>query len=288
MPSASESKLPHNSLEKTLKEIEGLISLPEIYLKFRQLMDDPNSSNEDFSALVGCDPNLSATVLKIVNSALFGFPGQIDNISRAINLLGIGQLHDMVLGTSAIASLDFPNDIVPLKTFWRSSLFSGVLARLLASQLKIQDSECFFVIGLLHEIGHLILYAKYREQSIQAIANFNEGNQTLAVAEQNILGFHYGQAGANLMAQWRLPTKFQVMTYYQPTPTDAPLHPLGTALIHLAHGYAQKYLVNTGQNIERLIVPEAWKILDLNPKQVEITLEKAKQVSADMEKAILR
>ncbi|NOS74800.1 MAG: HDOD domain-containing protein, partial [Methyloglobulus sp.] len=100
MPSASEYKPTHNSLEKTLKEIEGLISLPEIYLKFRQLMEDPNSSNEDFSALVGCDPNLSATVLKIVNSALFGFPGQIDNISMAINLLGIGQLHDMVLGTS--------------------------------------------------------------------------------------------------------------------------------------------------------------------------------------------
>lgn len=288
MSSASEPQLSLNSLTQILKEIEGLISLPEIYLKFRDLMANPNSTNDDFSELVSCDPNLAAIVLKVVNSALFGFPGQIDNINRAVNLLGIGQLHDMVLGASAIASLDFPNDIVPLKTFWRCSLFSGVFARLLGNQLNIKNSECLFVIGLLHEIGHLIIYSKYPEQAKQAIASLTQEMSMIANAEQQILGFHYGQVGAALMAQWQLPLNFQIITYYQPTPTDAPIHLLSTGIMHLAHGYAHCNCSDDGQPIEQLIFPEAWKILDLLPEQIEPMLENAKQVSSDMEKAILK
>lgn len=288
MTSASEPRLLDNSLNHVLKQIEGLVSLPEIYLKFRALINDPTSTNDDFSKIVSCDPNLAAIVLKVVNSALFGFPGQIDNIKRAVNLLGIGQLHDMVLGASAVSSLNLPNDIVPLKTFWRTSIFSGVLARLLAHQLKIRDHESLFIIGLLHEIGHLIMYAKYSAQAKQAIANVNNDKPFIHVAEHAILGFHYGQVGALLMAQWQLPINFQVITYYQPNPPDAPLHPLNTALLHLAHGYAHKYFHDTGLTLEQLIIPDAWKMLDLTPGQIDSILEKAIQISTEMEKAILK
>lgn len=286
MTRSSEPKLIDDSLYGVLKEIDGLISLPEIYLKFRRLMDDPASTNEDFSQVISCDPNLAAVVLKVVNSALFGFPGQIDNISRAVNLLGIGQLHDMVLGASAVSSLDFPNDIVPLKIFWRSSLFTGVLARILAHKIKIPGYESMFIIGILHEIGHLIMYSKYSARSKQAIASVNKENPFIHFAEYATLGFHYGQVGALLMAQWQLPINFQVITYYQPNPADAPLHPLNTALIHLAHGYAHKHFYKTGLELEQLITPEAWNMVDLTPAHIESVLDEAFQMSMEMEKAI--
>lgn len=250
-------------------------------------MEDTNSNIEDFSAVVRCDPNLTSTVLKVVNSAFFGFPGQIDNISRAVNLLGIGQLHDMVLGVSAMASLDLPNDIMPLKTFWRCSLFSGVLAKLLAKQLKIRQGERLFVIGLLHEIGHLVIYAKYPEQAKLAIDLCHDGNQMLHITEQNLLGLHYGQIGARLMAHWQLPVHFQKITHYQPTPAKALEHPLETTLLHLVHGYAHKLFCDTGQTLEQLIIPDAWKMLELMPDPIESALETALQVCSDMEKAIL-
>ena len=126
------------SIDQSIQEITALVSLPEVYLKVRQLMDDPSSDIDDFAKVIRYDPHLSVTVLKVVNSAFYGFSGQIDSIARAVNMIGIGQLHDMVLGISAISSLDFPNDIMPLKTFWRCSLFSGVLSRLLAEQLMKQ------------------------------------------------------------------------------------------------------------------------------------------------------
>jgi HD-like signal output (HDOD) protein len=68
------------------------------YAKLRELMEDPNSSIEDFSVVVSSDPTLASTVLNVVNSDFFGMSGHIDNISRAIALLGIGQLYDIVFG----------------------------------------------------------------------------------------------------------------------------------------------------------------------------------------------
>lgn len=286
---AYELQLPLKSVEQTIKEIEELVSLPEIYLKFRRLMEDRYSTIGDFCEVVGSDPNLAAKVLKVVNSAFFGFPGQIDSISRAITLLGIDSLHNMVLGASAMTSLDFPNDVVPLKTFWQCSLFSGVLTRLLAKQLEIRNSEGLFVIGLLHEIGHLIIYSKYPGEAKEAIELRNKGNhQMIHFAEQAVLGFHYGQMGASLMAQWQLPVIYQVMAYYQPTPADAPEQQLGVAILHVAHGYAHHYFADTGQTLEQLISPDAWKTLNLAPSQIQATLEKAIEASSEMEKAILK
>jgi HD-like signal output (HDOD) protein len=80
-------------------------------------------------------------VLKLVNSTFFGFSGQIDSISRAVDMTGIGQLHSMVLSISTISTLNFPNEIWPLKEFWRSSLLTGVLSRLLAEQLNIKQGD---------------------------------------------------------------------------------------------------------------------------------------------------
>ena len=287
MISTDEFKAPLNSIEQSIIEISSLISLPEIYLKIRRLMDDPHSSMEAFCEVISYDPNLSSTVLKVVNSAFFGFPGQIDSISRGVVMLGIGPLHDMVLSTCAMSALAMPNEILPLRTFWRCSLFAGVLTRILANQLKIRTSDRLFVVGLLHEIGHLVIYSKFPEQAKQAIETSISSKQSLHLAEQNLLGLHYGQVGSKLMAQWQLPSHFQAMTYFQPTPALAREHQAETMLLHLAHGYAQKHFGQTGQTLDELIIAEAWAMLDLLPEQIEGSLDAALQLCLEIEQAIL-
>lgn len=91
-----------------------LVTEPESYIKLRKLMENPVSSIEDFTEVVCCDPNLTATVLKIVNGAFFGLPGKIDNISRAVSLLGIGQLYDIVFGDSEMGSLGMSGNLAYL------------------------------------------------------------------------------------------------------------------------------------------------------------------------------
>ncbi len=77
-----------------------LVSAPEVYVRLRKLMEDPNSTIEDFSKFFSNNPEVSSEILNTVNSPFFGFPCQIDNISRAIDLLGIGQVYEMILSDS--------------------------------------------------------------------------------------------------------------------------------------------------------------------------------------------
>lgn len=274
--------------EKELQQVTDLISLPEIYLKIQSLMDDPTSDIEDFSRVIGVDPNLSAKILQLVNSAYFGFAGSIESISRAVKLIGIGQLHMMVLGISAVSSLDYPNDIVPLKSLWRSSLFCGCLSRELGLHLNLRGGERLFIIGLLHEIGHLVLYAKFPEQAKQVLQHAAEQALRIEQAEQELLGCHYGEIGAKLMAQWKLSEDFQNLIRCQPNPGQAEDNQVETAILHIAHAYAQKQLIEPELPLHETIDNAAWAITGLSPDIVQQNLDAALSKSADMEKVIIR
>jgi HD-like signal output (HDOD) protein len=276
-----------SEIEQRLREVTELISLPEVYLKVRRLMDDPTSDIYDFAEVISVDPNLSTRVLKVVNSAYFGFPEPVDSIARAVNMIGIGQLHNMVLGISAISSLALPNDILPLNTFWRASLFSGVLARLLAQQLKLAKGDQLFIAGLLHEIGHLVLYSKFPLQALAAQKIAEDQGMAIHEAESKLLGYHYGDIGAMLMANWNLPEKLQSLTRNQPAPHLANENKTESMLMNLAHACAQ--CVTTGKTVaaDNLFDAEIQAMTGLTQAELENSMEEARSISADMEKVIL-
>lgn len=272
-------------ISSRLHEVTELISLPEVYLKIRQLMADDDSDIADFAEIVRLDPNLSLAVLKMVNSAFFGFSRKIENVLQATNMIGIGQLHIIVLGLSAISALDYPNKLIPLKTFWRSSIFTGVLAQLLAQRLKMPNSEKLFIKGLLHEIGHLVLYAKFPDLTEHAISIATNNTVPIHEAECRVFGCHYGDIGALLLAQWGLSDEYQMAIRHQPAPemTNPCLETVG--LLHLAHGYAQQH-VDILESADMAINPIAWETTQLTPKDMECELDAARTITSDMESII--
>jgi len=276
-----------SEIEQRLKEVTELVSLPEVYLKLRRLMDDPHSDIYDFAEVVSLDPNLSTRVLKVVNSAFFGFPEPVESISRAVNMIGIAQLHNMVLGISAISSLKLPNDIMPLDTFWRASLFSGVLARLLGEQMKLAKSEHLFIAGLLHEIGHLVLYSKFPLQAIAAQKIAADQGKQIHEAEMEILGCHYGDIGAMLMANWNLPDKLQILTRNQPMPANTSEFQVETTLMHLAHACARSGATEKDEIADTPFDAEVQALTGLSQEELENSLGEARSISADMERIIL-
>ena len=276
-----------SEITRSLQEVTELISLPEVYLKVRRLMDDDTSDIYDFAEVISVDPNLSTRVLKVVNSAYFGFPEPVDSIARAVNMIGIGQLHNMVLGISAISSLDLPNDIMPLDTFWRSSLFAGVLARLLAEQMKLAKSDHLFIAGLLHEIGHLVLYSKFPLQALAAQKMAEDQGRAVHESELEVLGYHYGDIGAMLMANWNLSDNLQSLTRNQPIPDAATENKTETALMHLAHACAQSMTTDNRPAADNPIDAEVLAMTGLTQEQLEHSMDEARTISADMEKVIL-
>ena len=152
------SELVENSIQ--------LFSLPDIYFELRLVLDNKNSSLMDIVAVIKNDPAMTMRLLRLANSPFFGFASKIETLDRAINLLGAKQVHDLALSAYVIsASNNIKIDRAILEKFWFDSLRSAVIARALAVHCNVIDSERLFVAGLLHNVGHLVMYSQIPEEA---------------------------------------------------------------------------------------------------------------------------
>ena len=128
-----------------LSNPNDLISLPDVYFKVRDLVQQ-NAGTSEISQALAFDPALTVRFLSIANSALFSPNSEITSVSRAVTLLGTQIVHDIVLASSVSDLFDgIPADIVNVRTFWTQSVTCGVLAKALADHLEVLDSGHVFI-----------------------------------------------------------------------------------------------------------------------------------------------
>ncbi len=212
-----------------------LASLPSVVMRAMEQLNHPNTSASDIGEIIAEDPALTARLLKIVNSAFYGFPSRIDTISRAITIIGTLELTDLILGSSTIQVFSkLPNRLVNMEKFWEHSLYTGVVARILARYLRAPNTERCFVMGLLHDIGSLVLYRQQPEGSRRALEMAVEKSIPLDMAEREVFGFDHGEVGAELMQAWNLPETFVEVARHHHHPSAAERYRLETATIHLS------------------------------------------------------
>jgi HD-like signal output (HDOD) protein len=212
-----------------------LVTLPEVYLRLRELVDQPDFSMADVALLIGQDPALTTRLLRLVNSPYFGLVSKIDTAFRAVSMLGVRQVHDLVLATSVARSFsDQANDVMDLSTFWQCSLLRGLLARELARTTGQGDGDGLFIAGLLADIGHMIMYQTVPGPCRQALATAVERDQPLYLAEREIIGIDHARVGGMLMRQWQLPPRLREATEFQVEPRRALEFPRETCIVHIA------------------------------------------------------
>ncbi|MDX2505853.1 MAG: HDOD domain-containing protein [Gammaproteobacteria bacterium] len=268
-----------------VKESVQLISLPEVYIRLRKVIDAPDSSMADVAEVIAIDPSITARLLKLVNSSFFGLVVKVDTITHAINLLGIQEVEDLVLATSVIDSFSgFTNDYFNIYDFWFNGIYCAVTARLLAYYCKGMETERPFVAGLLHNIGHLVCYQIIPEESRSAIEIAAQKNISLFRAERELLGFDYGQVGAELMREWTLPKSLQEITEFHIEPEKASEFQLETAIIHIASAITQNVLAQIPISPDTLEVnPVCWQITGLSVEDMpDIKIEADEQAAMVM------
>lgn len=203
------------SPEDVVETVSALVSLPEVYFKVRDLLQDVDSDIDDFSEIILTDANLTSLVLKVANSAFYGFGGRVKDIDRAVNLLGLSQLHDLVLAISAVNCIKSESELEALNVFWQRSIYCGVLSRLLSERCGIADPSSLFVAGLMHEIGRVVLFLKYPEQAKSAVIAAKAQHRPLYQVERKAFGYHYGELGSALLRSWNLPDKYYLPIEHQ-------------------------------------------------------------------------
>jgi HD-like signal output (HDOD) protein len=270
-------------LERLVDSESQIASFPAIVNRISQAVNDPRGSSDTVSRIITEDPALAARLLKIANSAFYASPFPVKSISRALTMIGTKQLQDLVTAISTVemCSKYAGNSQINMDAFWRHSVACGVVARVIATAKRIMNTERFYLGGLLHDVGHLIIYTKLAEHTGPIIERSKAGKDPVYGLEREILGFDHCQVGGKLLKAWQLPAELVVPVLYHHTPERAEDFHMETAIIHVAEIIASSMLYNS--DIEAHVPPldpAAWDRIGLPLSAVPTILEQV-QVQYD-------
>lgn len=266
-------------IQDILDDVEHLVSLPAACVRLNELIDDPTSSADDISRVINQDVALTARLLRVANSPLYGFSNQIDTVTRAVTVLGTQQVRDLSLATAAVKTFDgIPNDLVSVESFWEHSILCALCARHLAMECIKRQREAVFVAGLLHDIGQLVLYHLLPDLSRQVLETCLDGPNELESqeAERDIIGFDHAEVGGELAHRWALPTLIQECIAYHHNPAEAQQNRVETAVVHIANSIATLAELDTTEldNAPK-IHKVAWELTGLDESIIEPTIASA-------------
>jgi len=216
------------AVKAAIQEISHIATLPEVTMKIIQLVEDPGSTAQDLHKVIAYDPALCSRLLKVVNSAFYGLPGQIGSINRAIVLLGLNAVKNIAIAAS-LAKLFRGGELSPnfsAKDLWRQSIAVAAGSKMIADRLKLGLPDEAFLAGLIHDIGVIVEMQYDRHKLIDVVDQVGvvDGVPTNSMIEieQRIFGADHQSFGAALCEKWRFPKSFNYVTGAHHDPMSLP------------------------------------------------------------------
>ena len=214
---------------------DWVASPPETYIKFKKAIDNLESSFKDFSNIIHNDPALTARLLKIVNSPFYGYSSKIETIEHAMTIVGIGQLNELVLATTVVESFKgIPKSLVNMEKFWEHSIACGLVAQDIARASGEKELERFYILGMLHDIGSLVLFKKIPDKAKLILEKCESEKRQSYEVEKEVLGLTHADVGGALLKAWNLPPRVvaNVTCHHEPGKTQKFI--VEKSIIHLA------------------------------------------------------
>jgi putative nucleotidyltransferase with HDIG domain len=224
-------------LTDRLSTIRELPTFPTTALEVMRLASDTETSAAELSRIVSRDPSLSARILRVANSPYYGFAKKISTIEWAIVALGFETLRETVLSLTLIDLFRGAKHFDPRK-FWKHALDTASAARSIAKEMKNRVPGEAYAVGLLHDIGTLVLYRFFPEDFDEIQRLEEKEGLPLSQAELVVVGTSHADIGAWLAEKWNFPTHFVEAIRYHHSPGYAEINPELTAIVHVANQIA--------------------------------------------------
>jgi len=269
--------------EDLVKDVAGLISLPDVCLRVKEMVESPEYSASDIGKVVSQDASLTARLLRIVNSAFYQFPSRIETVSRAVTIVGNRELRDLVFAATVAGIFEkISSDLIDIESFWRHAVYCGIVSRIIAKKSRVLHNERLFVAGLLHDIGRLVIAYKLPAQSREVITCMKQDSIQQHVAEEAILGFNHAQVGAELMKSWLLPPSHQMAALYHHNPQRADDFVLEASIVYLANAVTEMAEAGVHEADELTAVPNhIWEMTKVTMDDIEAILVEARDQFID-------
>lgn len=257
-------KIDNKTLQAELLKIETIPTLPDKLKNLLKVLENPKTSLPEISKFILNDPALTARVLKMVNSPIYGFPGKISSVNQALLLLGLNVVKGLLLSISIFETMQ-----KAMLGLWDHSLGSAIAARIIAKKKSIPDPEEISIAALLHDIGKVVLSLRFPEEYHIVRQKAERDEIFIYEAEKEIFGITHSNAGALIAEKWNFPNKLIEIIEYHNRPESSKTVFLHTAIVHLAdiitrargYGFA-------GDNFVPSISPKVWDTLNLSEADI--------------------
>lgn len=274
---------PPTTLARLVDETSTVYSLPLFYERLNEAINHPRSSIDDIAKIITEDQGLTARLLRLANSPMFGCYAKVDTITKAATIIGTQQLRDMALAASVMGVFKgIPEELLNMTSFWRHSIACGIIARSLAVYRRELNVERLFVAGMLHDLGQVVLAAARPEVSLELLVTQRDTGRFYLELERELLGFDHAELGGALLKKWKIPVSIGEPVAYHHYPESAEQFRLETSLVHLADIIC--HAMELGQAAEWGVPPLdelAWERLGVSAHMLGTVLKQSESQIAE-------
>lgn len=215
----------HNRVAKLV----NLPTLPGILKKISVMSESSDSDASDVAEVISSDQVLSAKLLRMVNSPVYGFPGRISSVTHAVVLLGFNVVKGIVLGTAVFDSIGQHG-----KDMWLHSLGCALFSRRLAKELDLPEIEEVMIAGLLHDLGKVVLSHLFGKNYEAAIELAEHRRCHIGEVEREVFSVDHARVSRWLADEWHFPDRLSDPLIYHHQPHLAKRAPEVTRVVHAA------------------------------------------------------
>ncbi len=239
-----ETSAPHIpqslSIDALLSQRINLVALPQLVVQLQEAINSPKASADDIAKIISNDVKLTASLLRLVNSPLYGLATRIETVSRAVAIIGLRPLASLAMGATLLSGFNRQMHNEAMEQFWLHSIACATIAKRLAEQTNRQEPERYFVDGLLHDIGRLFILGGFPENA-EAVYNYASAmGMSLHEAENALIGFSHVDIGGRILEKWNLSEATTAAVRLHHTPEAQPESPFDDQhIIHLADAIAK-------------------------------------------------
>lgn len=264
--------MENQDLKIRLSSIKNLPTLPTVAGNVIELTQNPESTAFDIATAISHDQALASKVLRLANSAYYGFPRKISTINYAVVILGLNNIKNIVLSTSVMDrfSETGDNQMLDRRDFWKHSLLCGIISKKIAEHMGIKTAEELFLCGLLHDFGKLILDQYFNNDFVKALLLSKNEKISLMEAENQVFGFNHSGVGALVLKRWRLPISLVRAVERHHLPDETLEGFRVTAIVHVADYLCRRIGIGSGgDEVLPQLNKKAYKLVDLTSAQIK-------------------
>ncbi len=272
------------TLEQIIRDVQDLPALPQVVEQVIRVTEDPDSTVNELNDIICQDQVLTARILRLANSAYYGFPRRISTVVEAIVILGFNTIRNLALAASVydLLNREVPGYQLGKGELWSHSIACAMAVRLLARQVRFPSPDQAFVAGLLHDIGKIVLSVYMQDAYLEIINAVKEKRIPFSEAEKDVLGFTHAEVGAKVAEKWNLPVPLVEAIAFHHEPTKTGENARLTALVHIADAVCM--MMGIGLGGDGLCYPvfsEALSLLGVQQGIIEELIDRLSDLFVD-------